>query len=529
MLQELNILVKPEQATNQSSIRNAIANELSISPSRVHEVRVNRRTVDARQRNVKISLGVSVGIDEPLPQPENEELLFHYQDVSNARRIIIVGAGPAGLFAALRLVELGVKPIIVERGKKVDERKRDLSIISNGRWEQGNDESNFCFGEGGAGAFSDGKLYTRSSKRGNGNRVLHVFHLHGAQDNILTDAHPHIGTDRLPLVIRNIRQRIEQCGGEFLFETKMTSLALKAGKATGVVVTGKNEGVIEGDAVILAAGHSARDIYSYLYETTHTLQPKGFAMGVRVEHPQALIDRIQYHDKRGRGDFLPPANYNVVTQTDWNGERRGVYSFCMCPGGEIVSATTQLGEIVVNGMSNSRRDSPFANSGIVVEIQPQDLAPNADALTAINFQRYLERLAYDNRGDRPLVAPAQRLDDFVRGRISTSLPNCSYRPGVVSSPLHAWLPENLGKRLQNGFRAFGEKMRGFLTNDAIIVGVESRSSSPVRILRDKETLECLEIKGLFPCGEGAGYAGGITSAAIDGERCAEKAVFLTLP
>ncbi|MCR4619393.1 MAG: FAD-binding protein [Paludibacteraceae bacterium] len=525
MITETNIILKPEYAANTQFIKKEIADELGIATSRIVDFRINRRTVDARQRNIKISLGVSVGIDELLPKEEDESDMFSYNDVSNARSVIVVGAGPAGLFAALRLIELGIKPIVVERGKKVDQRKNDLSIISSGVWTPDNDESNFCFGEGGAGAFSDGKLYTRSSKRGNGNRILHIFHLHGAQDNILTDAHPHIGTDILPSVIKNIRKRIENCGGQFLFETKMTSIVIKDGSVKGINVTGKHEGCIESNAVILATGHSARDVYAYLNANTNALQCKGFAMGIRVEHPQTLIDSIQYHNPQGRGNYLPAANYNLVTQTDFENERRGVYSFCMCPGGEIVSAVSHLGEIVVNGMSNSKRDSAFANSGIVVEIRPEDLHDN-DALAGMRMQQELERLAKINNGGGALTAPAQRLNDFVKGKLSPTLPKCSYQPGTISSPLHFWLPKMISKRLQDGFLSFDKKMHGFLTNEAIIVGVESRSSSPVRILRDKESLECPEIKGLFPCGEGAGYAGGITSSAIDGERCAEKAALI---
>jgi uncharacterized FAD-dependent dehydrogenase len=408
-----------------------------------------------------------------------------------------------------------LRPIVLERGKGVNERKKDLALLN--RNQEVNTESNYAYGEGGAGTFSDGKLYTRSTKRGDFRKILEVFHFHGAHEDILIDAHPHIGTDKLPLVIKSMRESIEKAGGEVLFDTKVTDLLLTGEKVTGVVC--ENGDRIEGRAVILATGHSARDIYYMLDKNSVQLEAKTWAMGVRVEHPQELIDQIQYHSPKGRGDYLPAASYSLSCQI----EERGVYSFCMCPGGFIVPAMTNNDEMVVNGMSPSRRNSPWANSGMVVEIRPEDIGEyqNKGVLGGLEFQRELERLAFVNGGNG-VVAPAQSLADFVDGRLSFELPECSYVPGLVASPLHFWLPEHIGERLRKGFDYFDRRAHGFVTNEAVIVGVESRTSSPVRIPRDRETFQHVQIEGLYPCGEGAGYAGGIASSAIDGERCAEK-------
>ncbi len=534
----------PEQASNEECIRHAAANALGITARRVLDFRIDRKTVDARQRKVIIDLAVTVGIDTMLkPQPE-EDAMFNYHDVSQKEPVIVVGAGPAGLFAALRLIELGQKPIVLERGEDVTSRKKRLAtMVRKATWDKQYEDSNYCFGEGGAGTFSDGKLYTRSNKRGSIDRILHIFHLHGAQDSILTDAHPHIGTDRLSTVIKNMRQRIIECGGEVHFRTKMTTLltSKKSENHTAHIIGVRCKQQLENGntctkewmakRVILATGHSARDVYELLANTGVKLECKGFAMGVRVEHPQELIDQQQYHSKHGRGKYLPAASYSFVAHAN----ERGVYSFCMCPGGQIVPATTGDKEIVVNGMSNSSRSSSYANSGILVEIRPEDLPDytpeHTNPLIGLDFQKRVEQLAYVNNGhlqnEKSLKAPAQRLDDFVTNRLSNSLPHCSYLPGVESSPLHEWLPKAISSRLQEGFKQFDKKMHGFLTNEALIVGVESRSSSPVRIPRDKDTLQHVEVKGLYPCGEGAGYSGGITSSAIDGERCAEAAARLS--
>jgi uncharacterized FAD-dependent dehydrogenase len=427
-----------------------------------------------------------------------------------------VGAGPGGYFAALRLIELGLRPIVLERGKGVNERKKDLALLN--RNEGVDIESNYAFGEGGAGTFSDGKLYTRSTKRGDFKKVLEVFHFHGASHEILIDAHPHIGTDKLPEVIKAMRQSIINSGGEVHFNTKVTNLLLSDHKISGVETQAGDK--ITGAAVILATGHSARDIYYMLDEQQVQLEAKTWAMGVRVEHPQELIDQIQYHTPKGRGDYLPAASYSLSCQI----EERGVYSFCMCPGGFIVPAMTAVDEMVVNGMSPSRRNSPWANSGMVVEVRPEDIGDyqNKGVLGGLEYQKELERLAFVN-GGRGVVAPAQALADFVDGKLSFDLPDCSYVPGLVASPLHFWLPENIGQRLRKGFEYFDKRARGFVTNEALVVGVESRTSSPVRIPRDKLTFQHVQVEGLYPCGEGAGYAGGIASSAIDGEKCAEKA------
>ncbi len=506
----INLSLSPKRASDEKYYKKDAAEYLKISEKEITGIDILRKSIDARRKFVKINLQLQVWWSE---LPEKEQFELNLQDVSGKPEVIIVGAGPAGLFAALKLIEKGLKPLVFERGKEVSARKRDIQKINTGK--EVNPDSNYCFGEGGAGTFSDGKLYTRSKKRGDVNRILNILKMHGAAENILSDAHPHIGTDKLPRIIVNIRETIRSAGGEIFFNTKVTDFIIENSEIRGIIT--QNGDKIYGKAVILATGHSARDIYELLYRKDILLEEKSFAMGVRVEHPQRLIDSIQYSCKI-RSDYLPAAAYSLVSQV----RGRGVYSFCMCPGGFIVPAATAPGEIVVNGMSPSRRNSKFANSGIAVEIRTEDFPEREKygVLAGLKFQENIEKLAYQN-GGRGLVAPAQRLHDFVNGKISASLPETSYHPGVVSSPLHFWLPEHIGKRLQDGFRIFGKKMRGYLTNEAIILGVESRTSSPVRIPRDKESLQHPQIKNLYPCAEGAGYAGGIISAAVDGERCAE--------
>lgn len=508
---EISIDLSPNHAADKSQLKRAIAQKLNTKVDKVGEYRIIRKSIDARKANIKVNLGIRVyNLDEVI---DSDVPIFNYQDVRNSQPVVIVGAGPAGLFAALRLLELGIKPIIIERGKQVSDRKRDIALLS--REHNLNPDSNYAFGEGGAGTFSDGKLYTRSKKKGDFKRVLYSLHNHGADENILYEAHPHIGTNKLPGVITKIRETITEHGGEFYFNSRVESIQIKNDTATGVkLVDGQ---VINGAAVVLATGHSARDIYKTLLDQKIEIEAKPFAMGVRVEHPQELIDSIQYHGAK-QSEFLPAASYSLVHQI--NG--RGVYSFCMCPGGFIVPAATSPGEVVVNGMSPSMRNSRFANSGIVVEIRLEDLASYSKfgILAGLEFQNELELLAGE-KGASGVKAPAQRLVDFVEGKNSSSLPICSYHPGVTPSAMHDWLPDIISKRLQLGFAEFGKKMKGFLTNEALILGVESRTSSPIRVPRNPETLQHVRIKGLFPSGEGAGYAGGIVSSAVDGERCAD--------
>ena len=535
MTHEFQIRVLPEQAASEDAIAHYISQEKGIRPGSITHVRVLRRSIDARQRTVYVNLSVRVYEHE---QPD--EQLFtpiRYPDVEGKRSVIVVGAGPGGLFAALRLIELGFRPIVVERGKDVHARRKDVSRISVSH--EVDSESNYSFGEGGAGAFSDGKLYTRSKKRGNVEKILHVFCQHGASPSILVDAHPHIGTNRLPGVIESMRHTIVSCGGEVHFQTKMTGLLLSGDKVAGIVTADGRE--LRGP-VILATGHSARDVYEWLAAHHVETEMKGIAVGVRLEHPAEMIDRIQYHSKEGKGQYLPTAEYNYVMQSGG----RGVYSFCMCPGGTVVPAASGPEQIVVNGMSSAERNSPWSNSGMVVEIRPEDLLDTTlvdqDAVTFINtmlsgsgrhwsgtdtlammqFQAYLEKLAWQ-QGNRRQTAPAQRMADFVNKRVSSSLPSTSYQAGLIESPLHFWLPPFISNRLRNGFRHFGKVSHGFLTNEASMIAVETRTSSPVRILRQSESLQHVRLEGLFPCGEGAGYAGGIVSAGIDGERCAEMA------
>lgn len=519
MKRELELRLTPQEASDDKYYKPLIARELNIKQSDITAAFITRRSIDARKKQVIIQVQVDVWIGETPPSQEIAKI--EYKNVSNAPEVIVVGAGPAGLFAALKLIELGVKPIILERGKDVSSRKKDLATLNR---NLGLDtESNYAFGEGGAGTYSDGKLYTRSTKRGDFRKILEVFVQHGAKSEILIDTHPHIGTDKLPAVIKSMRETIIEAGGVVKFNTRVDNLIIKDNKITGVTTTPGD--TIEAQAVILATGHSARDIYRLLHEKNITIEQKTWAMGVRVEHPQELIDQIQYHSSEGRGDYLPAASYSLSAQV----EGRGVYSFCMCPGGFIVPAMTAENEMVVNGMSPGKRNSPYANSGIVVEIRPEDIGEykNQGVLGVLNYQQELERLAFIN-GGKDVIAPAQGLADFVKGRLSFDLPDVSYVPGVVSSPMHFWLPDAIGQRLRKGFEQFGRQARGFITNDAVVLGVESRTSSPIRIPRDRDTLEHVTISGLYPCGEGAGYAGGIASSAIDGERCAEKAAKLVL-
>ena len=513
MTQEFQIRVTPEVASSEENIKGYVAREKGLDARTVNCVRILKRSIDARQRQIFINLTLRVYINE-MPQDDEYEHIV-YPDVSSRPRVVVVGEGPGGLFAALRLIELGLRPVILERGKNVRERKKDLSLITKTQKVDG--ESNYCFGEGGAGAYSDGKLYTRSKKRGNTEKILRVFCQHGASTAILADAHPHIGTDKLPRVIENMRNTIIACGGEVHFRTKMTRLLLDGETVTGVEAVELDtdrEATFRGP-VILATGHSARDVYRYLAEAKIDIEAKGIAMGVRLEHPAELIDRIQYHNKNGRGRYLPAAEYSFVTQVDG----RGVYSFCMCPGGFVIPAATGPEQLVVNGMSPSNRGTRWSNSGMVVEMRPEDIEGD-DVLRVMHYQERLERLCWQ-QGNMRQTAPAQRMDDFVNGRLSYDLPDSSYAPGLVSSPLHFWLPPTIGRRLQEGFRKFGQTSHGFLTNEAVLIATETRTSSPVRILRDRETLQHVRIHGLFPCGEGAGYAGGIVSAGVDGERCAE--------
>jgi len=517
MTDDYQIRVVPEVAAQEDRLKNWLADEYGFDVRTIQGVRILKRSIDARQRQIYVNLKLRVYVNE-LPH-DDEYVRTYYPNVEGRPQVIVVGAGPGGLFAALRLIELGLRPIILERGKDVHERKKDLANIT--KTQKVDAESNYCFGEGGAGAYSDGKLYTRSKKRGNIDKILNVFCQHGASTAILADAHPHIGTDRLPKVIETMRHTIINSGGEVHFQTKMTRLILSGDKVVGCVADKEYRG-----PVILATGHSARDVYRYLAEAKIEIEAKGIAVGVRLEHPSHLIDQIQYHSKLGRGKYLPAAEYSMVTQVDG----RGVYSFCMCPGGFVIPAATDKGQIVVNGMSPASRGTAWSNSGMVVEVRPEDLDSGEcivdnhenSQLKVMRFQEEMERLCWQ-QGNMKQTAPAQRMVDFVNGKLSYDLPKSSYAPGLVSSPLHFWMPKMISKRLQEGFKTFGRQAHGFLTNEAVLIAVETRTSSPVRIIRDRETLQHIRVQGLFPCGEGAGYAGGIVSAGVDGERCAEAA------
>ncbi len=511
MIHEADFVFFPEQLFDRSQVLKAVSRQLGIPENEISSYRIVRKSIDAR-KGVKFNVRLQVATTgDVFPDLRGN---FEFLDVSSSKTVTIIGAGPAGYFAALQCIMSRLKPIVFERGKSVDERKFDIAALNTQHIL--NPESNYAFGEGGAGTYSDGKLYTRSKKRGNVTEVLQLLHYFGADEDILVEAHPHIGTDRLHAIMRNIRNKILDCGGEVHFSSKLTGLKLVNNKVAGVVINGTDEYLC--DNLVLATGHSARDIYYMLNSEGVALREKGFAMGVRVEHPQALIDSIQYKRKE-RGKFLPAASYSLVKQVDG----RGVYSFCMCPGGKIVSALTEDNTIVVNGMSNSKRNSPFANSGIVVELRPEDYASYSDnkIFSGLEFQKMLETLAYRNGGGA-VVAPAQRLADFVNGKISANLPSVSYEPGVVSSPMHFWMPDFLSLRLREGFRQFDRQMHGFLTNEAVVVGVESRTSSPVQVVRDIETMQSLSVSNLYPCGEGAGYAGGIVSSAVDGMEVVKR-------
>lgn len=540
MIHEYQLRILPEQAASEQSLKQYISREKGLDVRSINAIRILKRSIDARQRTIYVNLTIRVFVNETPSEEEFERT--NYPNVEGRPAVIVVGAGPGGLFAALKLIELGLRPIVVERGKNVRERKEDLARIS--REHKVDAESNYSFGEGGAGAYSDGKLYTRSKKRGSVEKILNVFCQHGASPTILSDAHPHIGTDKLPRVIENMRNTILACGGEVHFQTRMESILIEGQKVKGIET---NTGKTFLGPVILATGHSARDVYRWLYAHGVQLETKGIAIGVRLEHPSMLIDQIQYHNKNGRGKYLPAAEYSFVQQVDG----RGVYSFCMCPGGFVVPAASGPHELVVNGMSPSNRGTKWSNSGMVVETRPEDLLlpemqlqaepfPGSNeslteelilrdgkqpegtvhTLAMMRFQEKLEQICWQ-QGNMRQTAPSQRMVDFTRKKLSYDLPATSYSPGLVSSPLHFWMPSFLSERLSKGFQLFGKSSRGFLTNEAVMIAVETRTSSPVRIVRDKDTLQHLTIEGLFPCGEGAGYAGGIVSAGIDGERCAE--------
>lgn len=537
MIQEFQLRILPEQAASEQSIKQFLHTDRGLDG--INHVRILKRSIDARQRTIFVNLTVRVYIGE---EPDDDEYQHtEYRNVEGRPEVIVVGAGPGGLFAALRLIELGLRPIVLERGKDVHERRKDIALIS--REHTVDPESNYSFGEGGAGAFSDGKLYTRSKKRGSVEKILNVFCQHGASTSILIDAHPHIGTDRLPRVIENMRNTIIRCGGEVHFQTKVTGLIIRDNKVVGVKCQSHDlsqEGEVHSDGsqtlfpsfggtkggcpVILATGHSARDVYRWLYANKIEIEAKDIAVGVRLEHPAHIIDQIQYHSREGKGKYLPTAEYSFVTQVGG----LGVYSFCMCPGGTVVPAASGPEQVVVNGMSASLRNSPWSNSGMVVQVKASNLPAahqtkdGPSPLAVLEFQESLERQCWQ-QGGRCQTAPAQRMADFVNGRLSSTLPKSSYQPGLVSSPLHFWMPQFITSRLQEGFRMFGRSSRGFLTNEALMIGVETRTSAPVRILRNPENLQHVRVEGLFPCGEGAGYAGGIVSAGIDGERCAEMA------
>ncbi|WP_456103078.1 NAD(P)/FAD-dependent oxidoreductase [Phocaeicola plebeius] len=540
MIHEYQLRILPEQAASEQSLKQYISREKGLDVRTINAIRILKRSIDARQRTIYINLTIRVFVNETPSEDEFERT--DYPNIEGRPAVIVVGAGPGGLFAALKLIELGLRPIVVERGKNVRERKEDLARIS--REHKVDAESNYSFGEGGAGAYSDGKLYTRSKKRGSVEKILNVFCQHGASPTILSDAHPHIGTDKLPRVIENMRNTILACGGEVHFQTRMESILIEGQKVKGIET---NTGKTFLGPVILATGHSARDVYRWLYAHGVQLETKGIAIGVRLEHPSMLIDQIQYHNKNGRGKYLPAAEYSFVQQVDG----RGVYSFCMCPGGFVVPAASGPHQLVVNGMSPSNRGTKWSNSGMVVETRPEDLLlpemqlqaepfPGSNeslteelilrdgkqpegtvhTLAMMRFQEKLEQICWQ-QGNMRQTAPSQRMVDFTRKKLSYDLPATSYSPGLVSSPLHFWMPSFLSERLSKGFQLFGKSSRGFLTNEAVMIAVETRTSSPVRIVRDKDTLQHLTVEGLFPCGEGAGYAGGIVSAGIDGERCAE--------
>ncbi|MFT5969602.1 MAG: putative FAD-dependent dehydrogenase [Flavobacteriales bacterium] len=511
MQKDVQISLTPDRAFDRKAQINAIARKLEIQSDEISGIKLVRRSIDARKKRVVYEMKFEVYVGEEVP--EDVIAMPKYPKVDKAAEVIIVGGGPAGIFAALRLIELGIKPIVLERGQDVRNRRRDLKAINQDHVV--NPESNYCFGEGGAGTYSDGKLYTRSTKRGDVRKVLESMVAHGASENILIDAHPHIGTNKLPQLVTSLNESILNAGGEIHFNTKVTDFILEGSKMTGVVTASGDK--ITGKGVILATGHSARDIYELLHEKGILIEAKPFAMGVRIEHPQPIIDSIQYHCTE-RGDFLPAASYSVVNNV--NG--RGVYSFCMCPGGFIVPSATAPGEVVVNGMSPSKRDSVFANSGMVVAIEVEDMQEYAShgPLAGLRYQQAVEKAAWKAGGETQ-AAPAQRMVDFFNRKSSGMLNETSYQPGLTSAPLHEILPKQISGRLQKSFQSFGKKMHGYFTNQAQILGVESRTSSPVRIPRDKETLVHPQIEGLYPCAEGAGYAGGIVSAAIDGERCAE--------
>lgn len=520
MQQKISLRVKPSEAENEPALISILSQTCAVKPIQITGFNILKKSMDARGRQAWINLTMNVFIDEPYHPAALIPLQLKDVHRSN-KKVIVIGAGPAGLFTALRLIEHGIKPIVLERGKDVRARRRDLAAIN----KEGivNAESNYCFGEGGAGTYSDGKLYTRSNKRGDINRVLSILVHFGATEKILYEAHPHIGTNKLPHIITAIRDKINECGGEVLFQKKVIDFVLDKNKIKGVKIADGE--TMNADAVVLATGHSARDIFTLLHDKKILIEAKPFALGVRVEHPQSLIDTIQYHLTPGpfptscRGEFLPPASYSLVQQV--NG--KGVFSFCMCPGGIIAPAATNANEIVVNGWSPSKRNNPYANSGIVVSVDEKNVQPfkKHGALAAMYFQQAVEQKAYEAGGGK-LVAPAQRLVDFTKNKISSTLPGCSYLPGLRSTNLQEVLPVFVHAALQTAFKEFGKKMSGYFTNEAVVVATESRTSSPVRIPRNNDTLEHPQIKDLYPCGEGAGYAGGIVSAAMDGEKVADK-------